>query len=118
MFPHEISSFNELLEKDNSFSIHHKNWQSLARERYEISNNISPTVLSYIFEPRSTPYNLCNPVGFKMWKVHSVCNCTENLSHLGPKIWGLVPQKIRQSVSLVHFKSIIKKWTPSNFGNF
>ena len=35
-----------------------------------------------------------------MRKTHSVYSGTETLSHLGPKIWSLVTQEIRQSVSL------------------
>ena len=37
---------------------------------------------------------------FQMRKTHSVYNGTETLSRLGPKIWSLVTQEIRQSVSL------------------
>ena len=36
------SSFCELLEKDESFSIHHKSIQSLAIEIYKFSHNLSP----------------------------------------------------------------------------
>ena len=67
-----------------------------------------------MFCPRATPYNLRNPVSFKMRKVCSVYSGNETLSHLGPKIWSLTPPKTRQSVSLGDFKSSIRKWTPSN----
>ena len=40
-FGNKTSSINELLEKDNSVSIHHKSLQALTIEMYEISNNIS-----------------------------------------------------------------------------
>ena len=43
-----------------------------------------------------------------MRKVYLVYNGTETLSRLGPKIWSLVPQEIRQFVSLGDFKSKIK----------
>ena len=48
-------SFNELLEKENSVSMHHKNLQALAVEIYKISNNMSSTDLDDIFAPRDTP---------------------------------------------------------------
>ena len=60
------SSFNELLEKEISVSIHCKSLQALAMEIYKVSNNISPTILNNIFESRATPYNLRNPVSFKI----------------------------------------------------
>ena len=40
------SPLNELLEKDNSVSINHKNVQPLATEMYKVSNNMSPTILN------------------------------------------------------------------------
>ena len=33
---------------------------------------------------------------------------------LGPKVWNLIPQEIKESESLDIFYSKIKKWTPSN----
>ena len=54
-------------------------------EMYKVSNNMSATILSNIFVSIATPYNLGNPISFKIPKVHSVYNNTETLSHLGPK---------------------------------
>ena len=79
-------SINELLKRDNSVSIHRKNVQALATEMYKVSNNMSPTILNDVFASRATPYNLRNPVSFKMRKVYSVYKGTETLSHLGPKV--------------------------------
>ena len=100
----KTSSFNKLLQKDNYLSIHHKISQVLEVERYKISNNMSPANNSNSFTPKATPYNLPNPVSFKMQKFHSVYNGTETLTHLGPNIWSLVLHEIRQSVSLGDFK--------------
>ena len=75
---------------------------------------MSPITINNIFALKSTPYNLRNPVSFKVGKVYLVYSDTESLSHLGPKIWSLVPQEIRHSVSLSDFKSKIKKRTPLN----
>ena len=46
---------------------------------------------------------------FEMLKIYSICNGTETLSDLGPKIWSLVQHEIRQPVSFAEFKSNIKK---------
>ena len=42
-------SFEILLEKDGSHSIHDRNIQSLITEMYKISNMLSPSVVSNIF---------------------------------------------------------------------
>ena len=43
------SSFQGLLNKDNSFSIHERNIQSLAIEIYKFLNELSPGFLNNVF---------------------------------------------------------------------
>ena len=49
------STFQELLEKDNSVSIHHRNVQKRAIEIYKALHGLSPTILNDIFVPVSRP---------------------------------------------------------------
>ena len=46
VYKDDISSFDELLTKDKSFRIHHRNIQSLAIELYKAKHEISPLTLS------------------------------------------------------------------------
>ena len=39
---------------------------------------------------------------------------TESLSNLEPRIWSLVPEKLKQLVDIHAFKKGIKKWKPEN----
>ena len=41
------SNFQELLQRDNSVTIHRKNIQALAIMMYKVVNNIAPTIVSY-----------------------------------------------------------------------
>ena len=45
----QISSFQELLGKDNSFTVHHFNIQSLAIEMFKVVNNIAATIIGDLF---------------------------------------------------------------------
>ena len=106
------SFFEELLRKDNTVSIHDRNLQLWATEIFKIKNNMAPEILNEIFQNGTSSYNLRKNWSFSVRKVHSVYRGTESLSFLGPKIWKLVPEDIKQSESLDIFKSKIKHWVP------
>ena len=44
-----ISSFEELLQKDGSVKIHHRNFQFLATEMYKVTKGIGPAFMKEIF---------------------------------------------------------------------
>ena len=54
VYDDKSSTFEELLEKDNSVSIHHKNLQVLATEIYKVINGISPQIMQKIFQITET----------------------------------------------------------------
>ena len=112
-FKDRTSTFEELLKKDNSVSIHQRNLQVLATELYKIKNNMAPEILNDVFQLRTSSYNLRTNSNFYSRPVHFVYNGTESFSFLGPKIWELVPEDIKKSGSLEVFKRKIKKWVPS-----
>ena len=44
-----VPYFDELLRKDRSFLIHHRNIQSLAIEIYKLCHGLSPSIMKNIF---------------------------------------------------------------------
>ena len=52
------SSFKDLLKKDNSFTVHHRNIQSLVIELFKVKENISKTRMKEILQTRTVTYNL------------------------------------------------------------
>ena len=46
----KTSTFKELLEKDNSVSIHYRNIQALAIEMYKVANGMAPEIMNEIFK--------------------------------------------------------------------
>ena len=106
------STFQELLENDNSVSIHHRNIQKLAIEIYKVLHGFSPPILNDIFVPVSRPYNFRRNDTLQRRRVNSVRHGTESVSFLGPKLWDLIPSDIKISQSLSIFKRKFKEWVP------
>ena len=105
------SSFCELLQKDNSFTIHHRNIQKLALEMYRVKHRIAPKIICELFNEANVPYNLRQDVSFCSYNVKTVLG-TETLPYLGPKIWNFVPSDIIDCATEPIFRQKIKKWKP------
>ena len=103
------STFQELLNKDNSLSIHYI-MQVLATEMFKIHRGLSPEILRETFVSKTSSYNLRRNDTFEKRKVYSVYHGTESLSFLDPKIWDLVPVELKQSETIYSFKLKIKNW--------
>ena len=54
------SSFDELLEKDNSYKIHDRNLQKLVTEIFKVKMNLGPEIMKEVFEIVEGPHALRN----------------------------------------------------------
>ena len=79
------STFQQLLEKDNSVSINHRNLQVLATKMFKVNMNLSPDLMNDIFLNRTNPYTLWRNDTFFIRQVSSEYHVTNCLSFLGPK---------------------------------
>ena len=108
------SSFQDLLKKDNSVSIHHRNIRTLATEIFKFLQGLSPPILNEVFAERNFNYNLRGNNLLIRRRVMSVRYGTETVSFVGPKIWDILPNEIKNSETLHKFKAKIKSWIPAD----
>ena len=109
------SSFEDLLKKDNSVSIHHKNLQALAIEMFKVYTKTSPEIMQEVFQVKKQGnYNLRNQKKFVIPQVKSVNHGLESVRFLGPKIWENLPNDLKNKESADSFKTTIKRWKPES----
>ena len=105
------ATFNELLKKDGAPTIHERNNQAMVIEVFKVINGISPKIMNKVF-PLKESLNYCTRFPFKSRNVHTVAYGTETLNYMGPQLWSLVPNELREVKSLTEFKRKIKLWKP------
>ena len=103
------STFEELLIKDETFTIHVRNIQFLAIELYKVVNEISSELMSETFPLKESIKYFSKNI-FKTETIHTENYGINSLAYLGPKIWALVPSYLKEIESLDKFKRQIKKW--------
>ena len=84
------SSFENLLEKDGSYSIHHRNIQSLAIKLFKINTNVSNDIIYDIFNTREIKYNLRSQTDFSGHCVNTNKFGINSLKFFATKVWEIV----------------------------
>lgn len=112
-FSNYHSTFEELLLKIDSVTIHERNIQTLGIEIYKFLNGMLPETMNNIFKFNTEiPYNLRERNELVSRKARTVKYGTETISVLAPNIWSIITEEIKNSTSLSLFKAKIRKWRP------
>ena len=112
VFKNPNLSFQELLNKDKSFTIHERNLQRLAIEMFKIKNKLSPSILSEVFPIQNPSYNLRSGRSWITKNIRTIYYGKETLTFRGPKTWDLLPKSLQEIGTLKEFKRRIKTWKP------
>ena len=107
------TSFEDLLIKDKSVTIHHRNIQKVALEMFKVKNNLCPEFIKDLFCQISIQTR--SNASFHRQNVNKVYNGEETLRSFGPIVWDtMVPADLKKIDDLADFKENIKAWVPEN----
>ena len=107
------SSFEDLLQKGGSVSIHRRNLTTLAVELFKVFKGLSPVIFAEAFPVRQqSQYNMRNYSYFAMPRAKTVNHGLESLSYTGAKLWDSIPSHMKEIDSINEFKHVIKTWKP------
>ena len=102
---------------DESLTAHHRNVQKLAIEMFKVKNKLCSEIKLDLFKEVKHSYNLRNHLICGSYKIKTVRYGTQTITYLGPKIWSIIPDEIKESASLETFRQKIKLWKPSGCPN-
>ena len=106
------SSFKELLLKDNSVCIHHRNIQKVAIEMFKVKETLNPEIVRSLFNKND---NSKSNKTFHRPNVNTVYLGEYSLRSFGPIVWdSMVPDEIKSIATLEEFKREIGRWLPDN----
>ena len=103
-------SLHDLLELDNSCSIHHRHLQLLMIEVYKTIHRLNPKYLWDMFCEKPLSYNLRAKTLLKLPKTYSVAYGTNSLHFKACLLWNTLPKDLKACSNLNDFKLKIKKW--------
>ena len=106
---HDLT-FQELLVKGKSVSVHQKNLQLLATEIFKSKTGVLPELMNAILHFVERPYNLRNDYALVRKRDHTVYHGSQSHSSLAPKLRVLLPNSIKNSAFLKEFKTKINTW--------
>ena len=101
-------SYEELLARSNEVSIHQKHLRALATEIYKSLADINPDFMKPYFKIKEMPYNLRNGYALKLPSTNSTYYGINSVLFRACLLWNQLPLSIKQSQSLLEFKSKMK----------
>ena len=106
------STFAELLDRDNSVTVHQRNIQLVAIEMYKAIKELGPKIVRDLF---TFNQNENSDRIFTRPNVENKTTGENTQGYFGPIVWDeMLPNEYKDIETLEKFKISIKKWRPDN----
>ena len=103
VYENYTTHFKELLSRDNSVSIHHRNIQKVAIEMFKVKNNLCPQFIRSFSALTDTRTR--SNASFHRPNVNTVYRGEQSLRRFGPIVWDtMLPHDLRNIADVEDFK--------------
>ena len=109
------SSYDELLLKDKSSRIYHRNLQKVAIEIFKVKLGIAPEIMKNLFPIIENPHDLRNETKFKSRNANTAGYGIETASFVTLRIGSSIWRTNKECSSVNELKAKIEFWCPENF---
>ena len=106
-----ISDYETLSSKSELDSFRISSIKIMAVEIYKILNDMGPRYLSHLFSKSIIPYQLRDDNKLIQPLKPTTSFEIKSFAYFGTHLWNMLPQHMKNSVSLYNFKSLIRKWS-------
>ena len=101
-------SYENLLNLDNSVSLHQRHLRFLVTEIFKSLSKTNPKFMWSYFSSKNLPYNLRKGTSLSLPSAKSTVYGTNSVHFKGTLIWNNLPYFVKSSASLSEFKRNLK----------
>lgn len=110
LFNDKISSYEDLLKRCDSTTLHLKRLKSICTEVFKSLNNLNPTFMNEMFVTKETPYNLRDQNILDPPKFKKITYGKNTFSYYGSHLWNHLPNELKVCTDINEFKSMLQSW--------
>ena len=110
LYNDKVSSYECLLEKCKSTTMHLRRIKIIALEVFKSLNDLNPPFMKDMFTPKNVTYELRDGNLLIQPKFKKVTYGRNSFKYYGSHIWNLLPNEIKNSTDVEDFKTLIKAW--------
>ena len=115
-YKNNVSAFEQLLAKNKSITSHERNLQLFMTEIFNAKSKLNPDFMTDIFKKMSVSYNLRKGFDKLLPVVRTTTYGIETISHIGNKLWQILPSSLKSIPNLENFKKGIRSWRSKSCG--
>ncbi len=106
----KISSYDTLIAKSNTTTMHIRRIKSLACEVFKSLNDLNPSFMKDMFQVKEIPYDLRDDQILVQPTFKKISYGKNTFRYYGSHIWNSLPIEFKTSTSLDIFKEHLKSW--------